>query len=146
MGETRASAGGGPVARASAGGGPVAKVGHVDMRRRVATLATAAERLAMIRDVAVFFVAYHNMKRGFELLVAVAAQVLQMPGGGVFDFLFGNTPRKSSQAVGARRNMDCPRSMRCGRYDRVPTGHSVHEMGSRGGLWFSVSERPRKRR
>ena len=48
------------------------------MRRRVQTLPTAAERIAMIQDVAKFCVAFHTMKRGFELSVAVASQVLLM--------------------------------------------------------------------
>ena len=51
-----------------------------NMRRRVRTLPTAAERIAMIRDVAII-VAFHTMKRGFERSVAVASHVLQMAGG-----------------------------------------------------------------
>ncbi|CAM9635092.1 unnamed protein product [Laminaria digitata] len=49
------------------------------------------------------------MKRGFELSVAVASQVLQMSEGEGFisNFLFGKTLRSSSQAVIVRRNLDC---------------------------------------
>ena len=80
-----------------------------NMRRRAQTLPTAAERFAMIRDVAIFCVAFHTMKRGFELSVAVASQVLQMSGGEgfIFNFLFGKTLRNSSQAVVGKKNLDC---------------------------------------
>ncbi|CAN0189078.1 unnamed protein product, partial [Laminaria digitata] len=80
-----------------------------DMRRRGQTLPTAAERIAMIRDVAIFCLAFHSMKRGFELSAAVASQVLQMSEGEefIFNFLFGKTLRSSSQAVVVRRNLDC---------------------------------------
>ena len=69
-----------------------------NMRRRAQTLPTAVERIAMIRHVAIFCVAFHTMKRGFQLSVAVAAQVLQMAGGEwfIFDFLFGKTLRNSA--------------------------------------------------
>ena len=80
----------------------------IDMRRRVATLPTAAERFAMVRAVAIFCVAFHSMKRGFELPVAVAAQVMQMFGGEgfIFNSLFGKNLRESFQAVVVRRNTD----------------------------------------
>lgn len=55
---------------------------------------TAAERIiTIIWDVAVFCTAFHAMKRGIELSVAVASQVLQMAGGEgfVFNFLVGKT-------------------------------------------------------
>ena len=79
-----------------------------DMRRSAQTLPTAAERIAIIRDVAIFSLAFHTMKRGFELSVAAATQVLQMGGKGfIFNFLFGKTLRNSSQAVVVRKNLDC---------------------------------------
>ena len=80
-----------------------------NMLRRVPTLPTAAERFAMVRDVAIFCVAFHTMKRGFELSVALASQVLQMSRGEgfIFNFLFGKTLRESSQAVVVRRNVEC---------------------------------------
>ena len=58
----------------------------------------------MSRDVAIFCLASHPVKRGFELSVTVASQVLQMTGGEGFisNFLFGKTLRSSSQAVGVR--------------------------------------------
>ncbi|CAN0147179.1 unnamed protein product, partial [Laminaria digitata] len=61
------------------------------------------------RDVAIFCLAFHTMKRGFELSVAVVSQVLQMSEGEgfIFNFLFGKTIRTSSQAVVVRRNLDC---------------------------------------
>ena len=63
----------------------------------------------MIRDAAIFCAAFHTMKRGFELSVAVASQVLQMAGGEgfIFNLLFGKTLRSSSQAVVVRHNLDC---------------------------------------
>ena len=81
----------------------------IDMRRRVAILPTAAERFAMVPDVAIVCAAFHTMKRGFELSVAVAAQVMQMSRGEgfFFNFIFGKNLRESSQAVVARRNTDC---------------------------------------
>ena len=45
-----------------------------DMCRRARTLPTVAERIAMIRDMVIFCVAFHTMKCGFELPVAVASQ------------------------------------------------------------------------
>ena len=50
----------------------------------------------------------HTMKRGFEMSVAVASQVLQMSGGEgfIFSFLFGKTMRNSSQAV-VVKNLNC---------------------------------------
>ena len=58
---------------------------------------------------AIFCVFCHTMKRGFELLVAVALQVLQMAGGEgfTFKFLFGKPFRSFSQAVVVRKNLDC---------------------------------------
>ena len=63
----------------------------------------------MSRDVAIFCLASHPVKRGFELSVTVASQVLQMTGGEGFisNFLFGKTLRSSSQAVGVRKTLDC---------------------------------------
>ena len=80
------------------------------MRRCAQTLPTAAERIAMIRDVAIFCVAFHTTKRGFELSVAVASQVWQMSGGEGFisNFLFGKTLQNSSHAVVVKKNQDCP--------------------------------------
>ena len=51
---------------------------------------------------------FHTIKRGFELSVAVALQVLQMAGGegSTFNFLFGKPLRSSSQAVVVRNNLD----------------------------------------
>ena len=67
-----------------------------DMYRRVPTHPTAAERIAMVRDVASFCVAFHTMKRGFELSVALASQGLQMARGEgfIFNFVFGKTLRE----------------------------------------------------
>ena len=80
-----------------------------DMRRRAQTLPTSAERIAMIRDVGIFCVAFHTMKRTFELSVAVASQALQMSGGEgfIFNFMLGKTLRNSSQAVVVKKNLDC---------------------------------------
>ncbi|CAM9716960.1 unnamed protein product, partial [Laminaria digitata] len=77
-----------------------------DMRRRARMLPTAAGIIAIIRDVAMFCVALHAMKRGFEPSVAIASQVLEITGG-ISNFLFGKTLRSSSQAVMLRKNLDC---------------------------------------
>ena len=67
------------------------------MSRCAPALLTAAGRIAMIRDVAIFCVAFPRMKRGFELLVAVASQVMQTAGGEGFvsNFLLAKTLRSS---------------------------------------------------
>ena len=81
----------------------------IDMRKRMATLPTATGRFVMVRDLAMFWVAFHTMNRGFDLSVAGAAQVLQMSGGEglIFNLLFGKPLRESSQAVVVRRTTDC---------------------------------------
>ena len=53
----------------------------MDMPRRVATLPTMGKYFAVVRDMANFSGAFHPTKRGFGLLVAIAAQVLRMPVG-----------------------------------------------------------------
>ena len=80
-----------------------------DIRRRVPTVPTAAQRFVMVRDVMIFCVAFNTMKRGFELSVALASQVLQMSRGEVFifNFLFSKMLRESSQTVVVRRNVEC---------------------------------------
>ncbi|CAN0328919.1 unnamed protein product, partial [Scytosiphon promiscuus] len=57
-----------------------------DMHLRVATLPTAAQRFAMVLDVAIFCVTFHTMKRGFNQSGAVVTQVLQMSEGEGFIF------------------------------------------------------------
>ena len=80
-----------------------------DLRRRVPTLPTAAERFAMVRDVAIFCAAFHTTKGGFDLSVPAACQALQVSRaeGIVFNFLLGKTLRESSQAVVVVRNAGC---------------------------------------
>ena len=80
-----------------------------DIRRRVPTVPTAAQRFVMVRDVMIFCVAFNTMKRGFELSVALASQVLQMSRGEgfIFNFLFSKLLRESSQTVVVRRNVEC---------------------------------------
>ena len=81
-----------------------------DMRRRRAQLRSAAERFTVTRDIAIFCVAFHTMKRGSELSVALAAQVMQLDGGRgyIINFLFGKTLRASEkQAVVISKNTDC---------------------------------------
>ena len=51
-----------------------------DMRRHARMLPTAAERIAMIRDVVIFCVTFHTMESCFKLSVAVALKVLQPTG------------------------------------------------------------------
>ena len=79
-----------------------------DMCRRARLLPTAVERIAMLLEVAIFYVEFHTMKRGSELSAAVALRVLQMTGGEVFiiNFLFGKTLRSSSRAVVVKKMLD----------------------------------------
>ena len=117
-----------------------------DMRRRAQTLRTAAERIAMTRDVAIFCVAFHTMKRGFELSVAVASQVLQMSGGEsfIFNFLFGKTLRNSSHAVVVKKNLDC-REICAVSHGGVPTGGGIRAVVTRQGARIIVPKRFRRR-
>lgn len=75
----------------------------------MSALPTAAEHFAMERDVAIVCVAFHTMKREFELWVAVAAQVSQIPGGdGVhFQPLVREYAAKIIQTVVVKMNADC---------------------------------------
>ena len=89
------------------------------------------------------------MKRGFELSVAVAAQVLQMSGGEGFIFnpLLGKTMHETIRIFlsgSGEKKHRLSRNLRCGHYDRVPTGCSLHAMGCRGVFRFPVPERPRE--
>ena len=64
-----------------------------DMRRRKQSLPTAAERIALIRDVVIFCVTPYTGKCGVKVSVAVASQLLQMTGseGLIFTSIFGKT-------------------------------------------------------
>ena len=52
-----------------------------NMRCRAQRLTTAAERIALIRDVVVFCVAFWTGKSGFKVKVAVASRLLHVAGG-----------------------------------------------------------------
>ena len=52
-----------------------------DTCRSARMLPTAAERIAIIQNAATFCVVFHTMKRGYELSLTVASQMLQMTGG-----------------------------------------------------------------
>ncbi|CAM9535322.1 unnamed protein product [Laminaria digitata] len=81
-----------------------------DMRRRVLTYPTVAERIAATRDIALFCVAFAAMKRGLDLARTLGAQLLRLPDhkGLIFNFQFGKPLRASSEAVVVRQNEDCP--------------------------------------
>lgn len=65
-----------------------------DMSRRARMLPTAAERISMIRDGAIFYVAFITIKRCFELWASAASQVLQRTGGEGVVFLFPCSGRR----------------------------------------------------
>ena len=81
-----------------------------DMRRRAKQCSTASERIAVTRDIAVFCVAFHTMKRGLDLARTLGTELLRLPDhkGLVFNFQFGKLLRASSQAVVVRQDEDCP--------------------------------------
>ena len=120
----------------------------IDVRRRVATLPTAAERSAMVRDVVIFGVAFHTMKRGFELSVAVAAKnETDIRRRKIhFQFTLWEESTGILSSGSGEEEHRLLRNLRGGRYDRVRTGRSVHAVGPSKGLRFSVPERSRKRR
>ena len=96
----------------------------------------------------IVYVAFHTMKRGFELSVAVAAQVMQMSGGEgfIFNFLFEKFLRESSQAVAVRKNIDYHEI--CAVADMIECRQVAASMqwAVAEGSGFSVPERRRKRR
>lgn len=71
------------------------------MHRLVQVLPTAAERIAMMPDAAIFCLAFHTINRDLELSVVAVPQIVQMAGreGLLFKFLLGKTLTSSSQAV-----------------------------------------------
>lgn len=68
----------------------------------------------MARGVALFCVAFHTMKRGFEPACTLLTKSLFLPlpdfGELSFSFQFGKTLWKSSQAVVVPSGMECPES------------------------------------
>ena len=76
------------------------------MRTSAPVLPTVGERLARMRDVALFIVAFHTMQRGFDLSCALASQVLRLPNGAglIFNFHLRKTLRASSHSVVAKRD------------------------------------------
>ena len=113
-----------------------------DMHRRTQRLPTAAERIALIRDVVVFCVTFYTGKCGVKVSVAVASQLLQMAGGEgfIFNSLFGMTLRSSSQAVVVKEEPKLPRNWHGRSRGRVPTGGGIHAMVTGIEVRIPVSE------
>ena len=118
----------------------------IGMRRRVATLPTAAERAAMNGDESFFLGCISHDEAWGQLSAVVAAQMMHMSGGEgfIFIFLFGRTLRRILSSGSGEKKHRLSRNLRCGRYDLVPTGRSVAALGSHGGFRFAVPDRPRK--
>lgn len=72
------------------------------MRSRAQSAASLAERISLARDVALNSMAFFSMRRGFDLSLTLASQVLRLlpeSRGSIFNFLFGKKIRASNEAV-----------------------------------------------
>ena len=117
-----------------------------DMRRRPRMLPTAAERIAMIRDVVIFCVAFHTMVHGLELSVAVASQVLQMTGGeGFISTSYWGRRYELVPSGCGKEEPRLPRNLRGRSRGRAPTGGEIHAIVTRRGVIALVPERSRRR-
>ena len=81
------------------------------------------------RDVASFCVVFHTIKRGFELSVAVASQVLHMTGGKGLQHGAKFLPSGFGQ-----EELRLPRNLRGSGRGRVPIGDGMRAMGTRRGV------------
>lgn len=63
------------------------------MRVRALASGSAAERITITRDIALFALAHHTTRRRFDLSFTMGSQVLRLPEsrGFLFNFLFGKT-------------------------------------------------------
>ena len=81
-----------------------------DMRSRVQLLQSFAQRIAITRDIALYSLAFASMRRGHDLSFTKGSQILRLPEcrGLIFNFQFGKTLRKSSEAVVVLADKECP--------------------------------------
>ena len=72
-----------------------------DMRSRAQVSASLAERIALTRDIALFFLALYSIRRGYDLSFTLGSQILKLSKsrGLTFNFQFSETLRASSEAV-----------------------------------------------
>ena len=81
-----------------------------DMRSRAQLVKSLAQRIAITRDIALYSLAFASMRRGHDLSFTKGSQVLRLPQsrGLIFNFQFGKTLRKSSEAVVLLADNKCP--------------------------------------
>ena len=66
--------------------------------------------IAITRDIALFSLAFHSKRRGFDLSFTLASRVLQLleSAGLFFNFLLGKTSQKSVESVVVVADADNP--------------------------------------
>lgn len=71
------------------------------MRTRAQLSLSVAERISLNRDIALFALVFHAMRRGFDLSFTLGSQVLRLPDSAayIFNFQFGETSRTSTEPV-----------------------------------------------
>ena len=50
-----------------------------DMRVRAQLVASVSDRIAITRDIALYSLAFHSMRRGFDLSFTLESQLLRLP-------------------------------------------------------------------
>ena len=81
-----------------------------DLRQRAQSESLTAARIEITRDIALFALAFDSMRRGYDLSFTMGSQVLRLPesAGLIFNFLFGKTLRRSTEAVVVLADKECP--------------------------------------
>ena len=70
------------------------------MRIRAMATESLSESMSIIRDIALFSLAFYTMRRGFDISNTLGSQLLRLPdsGGWIVNFQFGKTTRTSTDA------------------------------------------------
>ena len=95
-----------------------------DIRRRAQTLPTAAQRIALIRDVAIFCVAFHTMKRGVRAVGSGGVPGVADVGRRGFHFQF-SVREDAAELLPSGRGKEeprLPRDLRGRSHGGVPKG------------------------
>ena len=111
-----------------------------DMRSRVQLLQSFAQRIAITRDIALYSLAFASMRRGHDLSFTKGSQILRLPEcrGLIFNFQFGKTLRKSSEAVVVLADKECPQICAFrGVTEYISAAHSIGWDLAKG-HWFPV--------